>query len=471
MLKGKLFQMLETLSPEEWKAFEKFVNSPFFNNQENCKKLFLFLQKHIPNQNWENLQKEVLIKNVLGEHENPYPYLRVIKSQLTQLLEQFFIINQLQKTTMYQDHLLRRSFLEKRLFKYFEQLQRQIENRAEMKKGKDYFLYKYFSEFDNFFYLQIKKARNISIEILTKTINALDEVYLVHRLYLMNSSFFIQQNLQDLKQIPFVEEVTNMGNHLNFSSNQLLKTYLTAQQLVLQPNNNEWLEIIQKQIGNLSLTTPKRELNEFFTILINHYIQKSTVEKNYYHEVLTLYKVMMKYDFLTIEKYITEGNFKNIVTLGCMFNEFEWTIEFIETQKYKLPPNTQESVYHFNLGALYFYQKKFEQAQLHLIKVESFDIYYTADVRSLLLRIYYETQQYFAIEQSADSFKDFIRKQKRFKTPFKQSYTRFIRILLKLTAISQQINIKQQKEKLLIQLEKHPSIFHKKWLREKIQLL
>lgn len=469
--------MLQTLDKEEWKEFERFVASPYFNTHEKCKQLLKFLKTRFFKKKWKTLNI-IEIEKILFKDENyNKAYIRIVISQLTQLLEKYFIQLQMEKRPFYQEHFLRNSLIEKDLYKYYEQqikkeerTKKKLEQQEKLKKGMNYYLSEYLLSVDHFKYLQLKKARNISIEAINNTIINLDKHFLINRLHLMNNNLSIQLNLQLKSTLSFQKEINKMVSSTIFNHTPLLQSYFSALQLFLNPDKNHWFKTIQQQIRHHSKTIPKKELNELYTILINHYILKSNSSKNYYSKILELYKLMAQYDFLCPEQYITAGKFKNIVTLGCHFHEFTWTKTFIEKYKIKLSPETRNSVYHFNLGAFYFYQQEFESAQLHLIQVESFDIYYTTDVRSLLLRIYYETGQYFAIQQATTSFKDFIRKQKKSTTTFKQSYLRFISILEKLVKLKQKYTyVEKRKAQLLSKVEQHPSIFHKQWLIEKIK--
>lgn len=476
MVKTKLYQLLQSLTKAEWREFERFVASPYFNTHEKCKFLLAALQNTFHNNTWDTLDEQELELNLLGKQGYNEAYFRIVKSQLTRLLEKFFIQKQLEKKSLYQNHFLKNSLIEKGLFKYFEQQvaqekrkEKEQEKKKLLKKGMDYYLSNYLSAVDYFNYLQLKSSRNISFDVIANSIRRLDEFFLIHRLHLMNSNLSIQRHLKIEEGLPFLEEVSQMVSSNYFTNSPLMQSYFYALQLFLHPEEEHWLDKIQEQIEQQSGIIPKQELNEFYTILINHYIRKSSSGKNYYSKVLALYKLMAAYDFLCPEQYITEGKFKNIVTLGCLFQEFDWTKTFIETYREKLPANNRDSVFHFNMGGFYFHQQQFEKAQNHLIQVEHFDVYYTVNVRSLLLRIYYETEQYFALTQAMSPFKDVIRKQKRFTTVYKQSYLRFISVLSKLTKMAQNYKpVEKRKNQLAEKVKAYPSIFHQQWLLEKI---
>lgn len=288
----------------------------------------------------------------------------------------------------------------------------------------------------------------------------------------MNTSLSVQRNRQEKETLSFLEEITQIVTSKNFSANLLMQSYYNGLELFLHDEDDTWFDKLQTQIEPQLAHIPSLELNKLYTIIINHYIVKARKNITYYRKVMELYKLMGQYDFLCPEQYIATGKFSNIVTLGCHFQEFEWTKSFIETYKTKLFPEHRENIYHLKLGTLYFHQKEFETAHKNLIQVKFSDVYYTTDVRSLLLRIYYETEQYFALEQALDSFKDFIRRQKRLDTRFKKSYLRFVSILLKLTKYQLKYGKnKKRKISILEKVQSYEAVFHKAWLIEKIHAL
>ena len=86
----KLFQLISQFSEKEHKKLGQFIASPYFNSREEVQDLYRYLFKH------RNSKKLVLSKNHL--HEQLFPKLiykderlRLLMSQLVQLIEQFII--------------------------------------------------------------------------------------------------------------------------------------------------------------------------------------------------------------------------------------------------------------------------------------------------------------------------------------------------------------------------------------------
>lgn len=58
----KVVQFLEALSPSEFEEFDKYVRSPFFNNNQESIQLFAELKAYYPDFPAESIRKEKMFK-------------------------------------------------------------------------------------------------------------------------------------------------------------------------------------------------------------------------------------------------------------------------------------------------------------------------------------------------------------------------------------------------------------------------
>lgn len=495
MIKNKLFQMLETLKNEdEWDDFEQFVMSPYFNKSEKCKQLLIYLKKkRFQRYAWKRLTKYKIIDHLIIEPllekriqtKADDKYLGVIMSQLKKLLEQYFIQKQLESQLFYREHFLKNGFIERDLLTHYEVEKKQevrtlkhLENNRLLKKGLDFYLSEYLSGMDEFKFSQKQKGRKLTNKDVADTTQKLDNFYLVNRLYLMNCMLSVQDNLSIEEKLPFYETIAEIAK-AKIHNNSLLNSYFTSLQLFLNPKQEHLLENIQAQIEQQSKSIPKQELNDFYTILSNHYIREGNqTDKKYFRKALDLYKLMAKYKFLCPSDYITEGKVKNIVAISCFFKEFNWVEQFIKDYESKFPSPNQKDIYYYNLATLYFYQKKFDMALENLKHVTKVDKFYDADGRSLNLRIFYEKKEFDYILSVIPAFKAYIESSikgtKRFTSKYKLPYVKFINILRQLANIQispSSSDREASKVKLLNKIKQSPNPYHKQWLLEKINEL
>ncbi len=167
-------------------------------------------------------------------------------------------------------------------------------------------------------------------------------------------------------------------------------------------------------------------------------------------------------------KYIVPNHVKNLVTIGLQNKEFDWTIDFIQNYREEVAPQFQNSVFHFNMGALHFYKKQFYKALQHLIQVDYINIYYHLDCKALLLKSYYELRETEALLNLANTFKHFIRNQQSLAVSRKKAYTNFVRLLVRLYRVKALYG-KQTSEQLKAAINGTKLISDRTWLATKVE--
>ena len=165
---------------------------------------------------------------------------------------------------------------------------------------------------------------------------------------------------------------------------------------------------------------------------------------------------------------ISEGVFKNTVTIALRINEFDWVEQFIQEYAPYLPTNIRENARTFNLANLYSHQKKYDKVIELLRDVEYNDIVYALGSKLILLRTYYESDEYLAMDSLIDSFKIFLRRNKVISKVLNREYNNFLIYLKKLSTLN--TSNPQAVEKFKKRLQEMPNIVSKKWLLERIEV-
>lgn len=396
--------------------------------------------------------------------------------QLTQLVEEFFVLQELKQRQTYRKHLLLDAFLNRHLLTFFDKNYQKIEaqqifldKKGILKKGHQYYFEQYLLNFNYLDFLQFKKYRKLNITDVNRAENRLTQHYLIHRCYILALKLSLQTSVENEMTDDFLKVLEKELNEKTSDSNPLLILYRDILMLLLQKETAlNYLDIIKK-LEETSRTIPKKELNGLYTILTNYFIGRGRKGENYHKILFDLYKKMADSNVLFIGTHLSAGMFKNIVTLSCIFEEFDWATDFIQKHQQYLFIEQRSNIYHFNMGVLCFYQKQYHQAQEHLIQVNNFDVFYNIDTKSLLLRIYIETQQLYPAEQLIPSFKDYIRKQKQLSPKAKKAYNNFINMTSRIIkAQFKPTSNTKLKTNLLKKLNSYELIHHKNWLEEKI---
>ncbi len=118
-----------------------------------------------------------------------------------------------------------------------------------------------------------------------------------------------------------------------------------------------------------------------------------------------------------------------MVGFGLHLKEYEAVENFITTYQSKLELAYRDSTVFFNLGRLEYNRQNFDQSLQYLQNVETKDLVVQLISKTLVLKIYYESEEFNLLESHLDSFRLFIQRREvsdYHRTNFKNiiSYTR-----------------------------------------------
>ena len=174
-------------------------------------------------------------------------------------------------------------------------------------------------------------------------------------------------------------------------------------------------------------------------------------------------KVVIKNDQLS------QFDFKNIVTVALRVEEFEWTEDFITSYQSFLPNEHTDNAIAYNRARLYFSQKNYKKSRRELLSVEFTDIFYSLDSRSLLLKTYYEMEDFESAADLIKAFKIYLKRDKKISEYQNATYTGFLTIANKLIRYKQ--GYKENKDNIAKLLEESAQIADSSWLKSQLNLL
>jgi len=234
-----------------------------------------------------------------------------------------------------------------------------------------------------------------------------------------------------------------------------------------EPEDEQHFKLLLEKIESQGRYLSKSDLRESYQIAQNYCaIKINQGKREYYREMFEIFKKIIQKEVLLEGGNLSEGLFKNIVTVGLGVGEFNWTENFIEKYTSHLPSDIRENARTFNLASLHFHQKKYQQVIGLIRDVEYSDVVYTLSAKQLLVRTYFELGEILALDSLIDSFKIFLRRNKLISKSHKREYLNFLNFVKNLTILSADDNRKMAK--LRARIETASSITPKKWLLEKI---
>jgi hypothetical protein len=223
--------------------------------------------------------------------------------------------------------------------------------------------------------------------------------------------------------------------------------YKTMTEPEIEENFNNLRQII---IGNAHLFS-ESERKELYVLATNYCIRRlNNGEKNYGLEALKLYRARMDNNVLLENGILSQYTYNNILMAALKTEEYEWAETFLKEFKQYLPEKEKENIFNYNLALFYFRKGKeyYGNAMTLLQQVTLNEVLYNLDARRLLARIYFENNDFQALQSHVESSKIYLHRHKDIGYGH-DSYVNFFRFLEKI----QKINMRDTKAKEILRGE------------------
>ena len=479
-----VIELLNTFSERELADLSHFVSCEYFNTDSYVVALLKALQKEVIHKKavFDDAAQCLVFQQVFPEKSRPKDvlnkqqksFLLAKMNVLVRLAETFLRHEALQENEVCKTELLFDKLLEKNQFLLFKRHVTRIRKELDEQpaKGIDEYALQFKMEKGIFDYLH-KKGQLVEEDNLPRLIQNLDTYYLLNKFNLHGTCISLTDfSAQKSYDYAPIEAAKSLSKLPQYAHHPLIQMYIIALDL-LENDVAELYEQLVQLLDEKSSFIPKQNLNHFYMIAANFCGKKFREGKiEYYEHTFELYRKMEEKDLLREGSFMPAGTLKNVVTLSCRLQKFEWAKSIIEKYRTSLEKQHADSVYHFNMGAVAFYQNDFKTALSHFIRVEKVNLAYDINCRMMLLKSHYELDKEYD-ERTIRTFllsERFIQSHKGLIYKDKKAYKNFVRILINIYNTRHGAG-RLTKEKIKRKLEKLEFVSDKKWLLEKLETL
>jgi len=444
---SKCYQLLLLFDKKDRNHFENFVESSFFNKDKSVIRLYQWLRKYLEHPVQKSLRAETAYRYIFPKKKASETLdtkaaqdLNRLLSKLYELAVDFIRWKKLKTHKAYGEHIVLQEFLDKRASKLFElHFNKHYKNKSKPEKIDidtyyDLFLLEYdyarwnlqqknhFQKNDNFQNVSDK----LTLYYLTRQLDLVCQILILTRQYKM------PYNLDHLPHLLSIAELPR------FNSEPLLQIYLQAIYIMREEQAVHFEQL--KQLLILHEADISYKVQSDMYILATNFCTLRIIagESNYLEELFGLYQTMSEKNLLIEGEYIPIDKMKNVVSVGCKLRHFDWTRELIESNLKRIAPNVRDSVYHFGMGAIAFYQN---------------DQDYSERTERIIL-----------------SFLAYIKQNRVLSAINKQGYINFTKTLHSLYRIKHHVG-KRPLKFVENRLNNYERTNDKKWLLEKIKVL
>ncbi len=467
-MKGtKLYDILHSLNVYEWNRLNKFMHSPYHNEEKKLVKLYSFLLPHLKSKTIDTLTREAVWKKIYGTQ--PFTNLKYARllSDLVKRVESFIALEKMRNTPAAETLYLLDVYNDKKLDAYFSEpfgyALKHIENTPY--RDSDFYFHRFQLNAQQNMHLENKQLRSTE-KNLQQTIESLDVFYLIEKLRYSAAVLHYKKflTLKD-ENIFFAEILSHLAKNPYPGIPVINIRYLIVQTLI-EPENEQHFQTLKKQMWMHAKLFPVYTNKEFYAFALNYCIRKINAgQVRYQQEIFALYKEALKTDLLLENGVLSPWDFKNIVTIGLRNKEFLWTENFITTYKTKISKAERSNAYTFNMARYYFAVKKHDKVLSLLQNVEYDDVFYLLDSKTTLLKTYYELDEQNALYSLKESFRILLRRKKIISEQSRINYLNFLRLTMKLFRVD--VSNKTKMAKLREEINSAANVADLGWIKEK----
>ncbi len=468
MQESKLIELLKVLDVKELRDLQKFVQAPMHNTNKAAAQLFEYLHSFAPSFISKKITRENAFQYIYPSKSYSDVNMRRIMSDLLSVCEEFVVWNRLQQQKDKMQLELLNFYREKKLDKHFSTTLKKLKKHQTHLLSESALYQRFCVEKEVSEYIVRKQDRTTEPNLQTVS-DHLDAMYLLHKLKISCSIVHYQILTKAEYELPMLSEILTHLQNNDYQHIPIIPIYHHALQALLEEENEVHFENFRNSLFKDLEVLDKKEQQHLFIIARNYCIRRSNKgDETYLIKLLELYKIELEKGIVLENGYLSSFTYKNIVTLGIRIGDFDWTASFIENYTDYLEATFRESAYTFNMARLCFAKQEFEEVISLLFQTEYRELFVELNAKTMLLKTYYELQEYEPLASLADSFRIYLIRKKRLNY-HQTSYLNFIKCIRQLIRLSVASPKKVQlfKDKIINIKE----LTDKDWFIEKVNLL
>lgn len=480
MNRSKLIPILKSLSKNETKEFDKFLNSPFFGCKNFVLNFYRALIKFYPAFNEKDIAKNKLFRKLYKNKKYNDALMRRMISDLIRFSEEYLMYKNFKAYDAFKNSCILNELSNRNLGDQFrirsENILKKIQNTESIDPKillESYLVNLEVTEFRKFIrdtkmHESFTQATEVFIVFFLRLIYS----YINHTNTFSNETKFnnelISSLISNFDFNSFLKQLEN--NKSRFSD--YLKMVFYVYNIVSNKNDRESYFKLNELVKNKPEYFSISELKNIYISIIKFYnYQNENFDNIFLDETFKTYNIFLKNDFLPESPSKLQISFcRNYINLCKSKNEINHLKIFSKKFADYFPDEYKKDLICLCEAVYFFEHKNFEKSLSLASKVNVDKEVFKKDIKILKLKNYYELGYYESVYSELDNLKHLFSSSKSLKSEM-------VKKGMKFTAIFRSIvNLKTGKSGADLftvkkHLEKEKKINEKNWLLEKISEL
>lgn len=456
----RLWQTLAALSARELNAFRKFLDSPYFNQRTDVIGLLESVMRHMRS-------KKKVTHKVFWESVHPgKPYdnqqLRLLMSYLHKLVGQFLAVESL----MANEADCRRRVVEtwgrkgqtaiqarsmEEAFRYLE--------RSPVRNA-DYYFETYLLHQEQ--YRQASRQRpekGAGSQLVDQSINIAFAAMKLRQTCLL----LAHGQVYDWGFVPsMLEPIDDFIQVNNLLDEPCIGIYWHGIRMLRHPDEERYFQAFKALLLAYGGVFPPGEVQDLYLLAINYGVRRvNDGQLSYFHDIMDFYRDGLKHEYLLQDGQLSRFTYHNIVSVALQIDQADWAEVFIQEWTSRIDRRFRERMESFNRAKIAYYRRRYDEAVSLLQRSNYHDPLLNLGARTLLLKIYFELEEFDALQSHLDAFQNYLLRKPELGY-HRANYRHLIRYTRKLLALRPNDAAARQSMRQHIEGEK--ILTEKEWL-------
>lgn len=409
---SRLMNVLSAMTRSEWRSFRRFIHSGVAGPVGKTLGLYDYLSEAYPDFTGSMMDKEALFSAIFPDHQYEDKKIRYALTDFYRHASSYLKFKALSQYRQEGDYLLASTLEKRKAGKAYIALYNS-ENYTEAEGSAELFFHRYRKEHVHLNYFSSQVNRNITNPIGEVTRN-LDLFFITKKLQLLCEVINVRNVMSVNYDFVFQDEILAKVSEGKFDDIPAIKIYYRIIMTLTHAEDKTHFEVLQQLLFVHGSGFNNDELRDMYQYLMNYCIKKiNQGETDFVVTLSGIYKTILDNRVIYTGSYLSQWDFKNMIVIGLRAGEKEWVHNFILNYKTELAPDQRENAYVYNMAYYSFSIGDYRQALAQLQKVEFTDLYYQLDMRAIILKCYYETDDQVAYLYHVAAFRIFLSRNKQ----------------------------------------------------------
>ena len=426
MISNSLFLLLEKLTRQELQDLALYLQSPYFNKEEEVYRLYAFLHEKMMKNKEQAVSffdKKIIAKQLFPNLESKKSIRKTatLLKKLEQQIYGFIIQQKREENEAEEANLLLEGLNDRHINEVWQKIWKNTATDENAVLGNIDAFRQHYLRSQNWHEFAILDHKLKTDTKLENIVADFETYFVVQMLEYACAALNKQYKTGEKQEIKMLSAVLQHIEKTNLDEKYPLIAVYKRLVLLLQTQAVTHFEELLRVLAKNASDFQKNELNGIYTIAINFAIKQHIAGNTPFNDyILQLYEQMLEKNILITNHYLSHHHFKNILTIALKLNKIAWATQFVEQYGKQLPPEIREYMVLFSKASIAFYEKNYEDAQFFVSQANQFNVTYHLNKEFLLLKTFYLCQNKY-LESKLESFRSYLRTNKQLTANVKKA--------------------------------------------------